>query len=219
MYVIIVGGGEIGYHLAKLLLEAGHEILILEKDGARCEAIEEELGKVVMRGDGCEAAVLEEAGAERADILVAVTGDDEDNLVACQVAKHRFGVRRTIARIKNPKNETIFKILGIDFTVSSTNIILSHIEQELPAPPPLIPLLKLSGDIEILAVKIPENSPIEGRKLKDIKLPPDSLICLLVKGDKPYLPDGDIRLDRGDEVVIVGRAMDEERIRRVLTGE
>ncbi|MFQ5880434.1 MAG: potassium channel family protein, partial [Dehalococcoidia bacterium] len=124
MYIIVVGGGKVGYYLAKELVEDGHEVLAIEKDSAKCAAIAEELGDIVLRGDGCEVRVLEQAGMGRADMVIAVTGDDEDNLVVCQVAKHRFGVGRTIARINNPKNELIFKKLGIPTTVSATAAIL-----------------------------------------------------------------------------------------------
>ena len=144
MYIIVVGGGKIGYYLSRTLLSEGHEVLILEKDPARCGAICEELGSIVTRGDGCEARTLAEVGTERADMFIAVTDEDEDNLVACQVAKHKFNVPRTIARINNPKNEKIFKKLGIDVTVSSTNIILEHIAEEVPTHP-LVHLLTLKG--------------------------------------------------------------------------
>ena len=144
MYIIVVGGGRVGYYLGRALLDEGHEVLILEKKARFCEIINEEMGSVCVQGDGCEAATLAEVGTSRADMLVAVSGDDEDNLVACQVAKHKFNVPRTIAKIKNPRNETLFKKLGIDATVSSTDLILAHIEHELPFHP-LIPLLKLKG--------------------------------------------------------------------------
>ena len=103
MYIIIAGGGEVGYYLARVLLEEGHEILVIESDAKKCDLISEDMGDVVLRGDSCEARTLEEVGAARADMLIAVTGDDDDNLVTCQVAKHKFNVPHTVARIKNPK--------------------------------------------------------------------------------------------------------------------
>ena len=115
---------------AQELAESTHEILLIEQDPARVAEIQEELGDIVMEGDGCEATVLEDAGAERANMLLAVTGDDEDNLVSCQVAKERFNVERTIARINNPKNESIFQKLNVDITVSATTAILAHIEPD-----------------------------------------------------------------------------------------
>src|SRR5450756_1174488 len=125
MYIVVAGGGKVGFYLAKGLVNEGHELAIIERDRRKCEQIQEDLGSVVVRGDAAEAATLAEAGASRADVVVAVTGDDEDNLVICQMAKRKFQVQRTIARINNPKNERIFKLLGIDATVSSTEVIMS----------------------------------------------------------------------------------------------
>src|SRR5215467_13925312 len=134
MYIIIGGGGDIGHYLTKSLLNQGHEVLLLEKGSTRYQALNEELGPAVVRGDACEARTMEEVGASRADVIIAVTGDDEDNLVICQMAKKRFKVARTIARLNNPKHEALFQKLGIDVTVSPTKAILSLIESELPGP-------------------------------------------------------------------------------------
>src|SRR3990170_3861113 len=143
MYIVVVGGGNIGYHLARSLLSEGHEVLVIEKDAQKCERISEDLGSITLRGDGCEVATLETAGAGRADMLVAVTDHDEDNLVSCQVARHRFQVKRTVARVANPKLVPVFQRLGVDCVVSSTMLILEHIEQEVPTHP-LVHLLSLS---------------------------------------------------------------------------
>jgi trk system potassium uptake protein TrkA len=116
MYIIIIGGGRVGYYLSKALLDEGHEILIVEKNATYCQTVNDELGNICFHGDGCEASTLAEVGTARADMVIAVTGEDEDNLVACQVAKHKFKVPHTIARIRNPKNEKLFKKLGIDVT-------------------------------------------------------------------------------------------------------
>jgi len=170
MYIIVVGGGRVGYYLAKALLNEGHEVLIVEKNATICETITEEMGSVCIRGDGCEAATLADIGTSRADILIAVTGDDEDNLVACQVAKYKFNVARTIARIRNPQNEAIFKKLGIDVTVSSTNLILEHIEEEVPT----FPLIHLATvrekELEIVELKIPTDSNTVGKTVKELSL-------------------------------------------------
>jgi trk system potassium uptake protein TrkA len=219
MYIMIAGGGKVGYYLAKQLVEDGHEVLIIEKDAARCEQISAELGDIVLRGDGCEGATLEAAGTGRADLFVAVTGDDEDNLVACQVAKNKFAVPRACSRINNPKNETIFKKLGIDTTVSSTAVILAHIEQELPSHP-LIPLMTLrGGGLEIVEVKIPRHSAVVGKRIKDLLLPQQSLIILTIDEEgTPRLPSCDTVFRAGDEVVAVSRRESEDALRAVLTG-
>lgn len=218
MYIIIVGGGKIGYYLAKQLLEDQHEVLIIEQDAEKCAQIADDLGEVVMLGDGCEAATLERAGMARADMVIAVTGDDEDNLVVCQVAKHKFDVPHTVARLNNPKNETIFKKLGIDATISSTSVILAHIEQELPSHP-LIPLMTLKGGLEIVEIKIPPEAQAVGRPIRGILLPQQSLIALIVGPDgQPRLPTNDTIIQAGDEVVAVTALENEEGLRSALIG-
>src|SRR5438105_1113474 len=120
MYVVVAGGGKVGFYLGMALVNEGHEVVIIERDKRKSDQIAEELGSIVIRGDACEASTLAQAGTARADVVVAVTGDDEDNLVISQMAKKKFSVKRTIARINNPKNQEIFQLLGIDATVSST---------------------------------------------------------------------------------------------------
>jgi trk system potassium uptake protein TrkA len=218
MYFIIVGGGKVGYYLSQALLREGHEVLILEKDPAKCDAICEQLGSVVVRGDGCEARTLGDAGTERADMLIAVTNEDEDNLVACQVAKHKFKVPRTIARINNPKNEALFKKLGIDVTISSTNLILEHIEEEVPTHP-LVHLLTLKGgDLEIVEVKIPPSSPVVGKKMREIDFPPDVVICLMTGRSGARVPTDDTILEADAQIVAVTKPESEGALRVALTG-
>jgi len=205
MYAIVVGGGKVGYYLAKeLLAEAENEVLVIEKDGAKCERIAEELGDIVLQGDGCEAATMEVAGFGRADIVLAVTGDDEDNLVSCQVAKVKFNVPRTIARINNPKNREIFMRLGIDTTVSATAAILAQIEQELPTHPGIIPILTLGRGLEIVAIKVPAASSVVGKRILDLLLPQQSLIVLMIDQEgTPRVPTADTLIRAEDEVVAV----------------
>jgi trk system potassium uptake protein TrkA len=220
MYIVIVGGGKVGFHLARELLDEGHEVLVIEKDehGPRSAFIAEELGDVVLRGDGCEARVQESAGVARADMLIAVTGDDEDNLVACQVAKYRFGVKRTVARINNPKNESIFRELGIDVTVSATTAILNQIEQEFPTHR-LVPLLHLRGnsDLEIVEIKVPAGARVIGQSATKVLLPQGAIIALVVDAEgNPRLP-GDSTLRAEDEVIAITRVEAENELRQALT--
>ena len=217
MYIIIVGGGKVGYYLAKELVEASHEVLVIERNPAKVEGIAETLGEIVMRGDGCEAVILEQAGTGRADLLLAVTGEDEDNLVACQVARHIFDVARTVARINNPKNELIFRKLGIDLTVSATSAIMSHIEQELPIHP-LISLMTLRHGFEIVEVRIPDEAAVVGKPIRDVLLPHHSLIWGVVDTEgTPKTPTADTVLHAGDEVVAVTLQESEEALRTALT--
>ncbi|HPP75753.1 MAG TPA: TrkA family potassium uptake protein, partial [Armatimonadota bacterium] len=131
MYIIVAGGGKVGYYLTKTLVAEGHEVLLIEQDVREVSRLSEELGEVVMHGDASEMRTMKEAGMERADVVVSVTGDDGDNLVITQLAKRKFGVPRTIARVNNPKNEQLFHRLGIDQTVVSTKIIFNLIEQQI----------------------------------------------------------------------------------------
>lgn len=219
MYIIVVGGGKVGFYLAKELLEEGHEVLIIEKDehGPRSAAIAEELGDVVIQGDGCEVAVLEAAGTARADMLIAVTGDDEDNLVACQVAKNRFKVKRTVARINNPKNELIFRKLGIDVTVSATAAILNQIEQELPTHR-LVPLLHLRGTagLEMVEVKIPPGAAVIGKPASAVTLPQGAMIALVVDSAGTARLPADAVIQAEDEIIAITRIEAEEQLRHAL---
>ena len=219
MYIIVVGIGRLGYYLTKALLNEGHEVLTVEKNATICEAIADELGSVCVRGDGCEASTLIEVGTERADMLIAVTGDDEDNLVACQVAKHKFNVPRTIARIRNPKNETIFKKLGIDITISGTNVILEAIEQEVPTHPLTHLLTIRDKGLEIVEVKIPPDSTTVGKLVKELSLPPESRLALIIRKErKPFVPTSNTTLRAGDQIIAVTNPESEEVLRATLRG-
>jgi len=204
MYCVIVGGGRVGYYLAKELLDQGHEIVVIEKDATVVGIMSEELGSICIRGDGCETSVLGDVGTNRADMMIAVTGDDEDNLVACQVAKHFFQVPRTIARIRNPRNETIFKKLGIDVTINTTNIILENIEEQVPTHR-LTHLLNLREQgLEIVEVKIPANASSVGKPVKELQLPPGTVLSLVIrKSRKPVVPSGSTIIQAEDQVVAV----------------
>ena len=219
MYIIIVGGGRLGYYLARALLNEGHEILVIEKRASFCETINEEMGSVCVQGDGCEATTLTEAGTERADMLVAVTGDDEDNLVACQVAKYKFNVPLTIARIRNPQNEVIFKKLGVDVTVSATNIILEAIEKEVPTHPLTHLLTRTDKGLEIVEVRIPPAATTVGKLVKSIPLPEESKLALIIpKNRKPHIPTASSVLREGDQIIALTTPELEEALRTALTG-
>jgi trk system potassium uptake protein TrkA len=215
MYVIVVGGGKVGYFLSKKLLEEGYEVLIVEKDNRKVSFIREELGEIVFWGDGCEVSTMEEAGMKRADVVVAVTGDDEDNLVICQMAKKKFNVKRTIARVNNPKNEEIFKKLGIDETVNSTRILYSLIEEEVETGNviPLLPLKK--GEVEIIEIFLKEDSPVIGKKIKEIPLD-ECVIVGVVRDEKLILPTGGIELKVGDTVFAIVKSEKETSVREIF---
>lgn len=216
MYIIIVGGGNIGYYLAKTLSEANHEVLLLEKDRARYRTISEELGEIVMQGDGCQADQQLEAGFSRADAVVAATGSDDDNLVVCQMAKMEFNVPRTISRVNDPRNEKLFHKLGIDATVSSTKIIYNLIEQEVGGGE-IIPLAALNrGNIEIVEIEIGPKSPVAGREIRSLPLPEETLIISVIRNDHALLPSGETVLTIGDSVIALVNADLEPELRLVF---
>jgi trk system potassium uptake protein TrkA len=219
MYIIVIGGGQLGYHLTKALLAENHEVLLIERDAKTSQKLIDELGSVAMRGDGCEASVLAKAGTSRADMLVAVTGDDADNLVACQVAKHKFAVPRTIARVRNPRNESLFRKLGVDVTVSSTNLILEHIEHEMPSHPLMHLMVMRDRSLEIVEVTIPAGSASVGKKIKDLALPVETVLSLIVhSGQKPVIPGPDTIISAEDQVIAIVPAEAEDSLRSALTG-
>jgi trk system potassium uptake protein len=219
MYAIIAGGGKVGFFLARELIEQGHEVLIIEQIAERAEFIANELGNVVLRGNADEASTLAEAGAERADVVIAVTGDDEDNLVLLQVAKRRFGTQRTIARINDPRNEELFRMLGIDATVNATQVMLSVLEQEIPQAN-LVPLLRLRNtDIEVVEALVGAGSRITGVPLREIDLPPESTIAVVIRAGSAFFPNGTTELKAGDEVVALTRSVHEPRLRSLFFSE
>ena len=222
MYIIVVGGGRLGYSLTKALLSEGHEVLVIDKNAAVCDKINKELGSICLRGDACETAVQAEAGTGRADMLISVTGEDEDNLVACQVGKYRFNVPRTIARVREPRNEIIFKQLGVDVTVNSTNIILERIEHEVPSHP-LTHLFCITGDhreLGILEVRAGAGAPAVGKRLNETTLPDKAVLGLVIRsGEKPFVPRGDTVFQPGDQIIAVAPQEAEGELRRLFGGK
>lgn len=216
MYVVIIGGGNVGYYLAKALLSASHEVLLMERNRSTYRTVAEELGEVAMQGDGCEIRLLEEAGVGRADVVVAATGDDDDNLVICQMSKMKFNVPRTIARVNNPRNEALFHRFGIDQIVSSTKIIYNLIEQEIETGE-VIPVAALRrGNIEIVKVEIGSMSPLLSARVADISLPGGAFIICLIRNDHGMMPTPDTRLEAGDGVLALVDAEHEPELRGVF---
>jgi trk system potassium uptake protein TrkA len=219
MYVVVIGGGNVGYYLTKELLAAGHEVVMIEKDPARARLIADELGSIVIPNDGCEGRYQAEAGMGRADVVAAVTGDDEDNLVACQVAKMRFNVPRSIARVNNPKNEHLFRKLAIDDTVSPTRAILGVIEHEIPIHD-LLHLAELEGgELQIVEAQLEADSPVVGKALRELTLPEGSYVTVLVRNERAIAARPETRLLVGDRVLAVTSAEREAELRSLLIGE
>jgi trk system potassium uptake protein TrkA len=219
VYILVIGGGRLGYYLLKGLINEGHEVLIVEKDARICKTITDELGSVCFRGDGCEAATLGEVGAGRADMLVSVTGDDEDNLVACQVAKHKYNVPRTIARIRNPQKADLFKKLGVDVTVSTTDLILEAIEREVPTHS-VTQLMSLEEKgLVIVDVKISTQSATVGKTVRELSLPRESKLALIIPGEgSAHVPTSSTVLHAGDQIIAITTPDTKEALKAALRG-
>lgn len=218
MYCVLVGGGNVGYYLTKDLVAAGHEVLLIEKDRSRAARLIEEFGEIAIQGDGCEVRQMEEAGFGRADVIIAVTGDDEDNLVVCQMAKRKFDVPRTIARVNSPANEAIFSKLGIDTTVSSTRIIFNLIEQEIETDQ-VVPLAALSrGNLEVVEIDLSNQSPVVGQRIGDVGLPAEAHIISIIRSDKGMLPNPETVLAAGDSVLALVNTDLESALRETFSG-
>ncbi len=217
MYVIIVGAGKVGYQLAKLLLAEGHEVMLIEENRSKVNTLSVEFHEAIMQGNGSTVEVLKEAGANRADVVVAATGNDEDNLVICQVVKLVFLRPRTIARVNNPRNEELFAGLGVDASVSGTKVINAIIQEQVKAGDMLIPLLTLrAGDIEIVEMELSRSSSILKKKIKDLSLPPGSIFIAVIRGEEVIIPHGETEFKSDDKVLALVKRTSEQALRGML---
>ena len=203
MYVIVVGAGKVGRNLARELMAREHEVSVIESSRPRYLAIEEEFEHAAQYGDATELWVLERAGIQRADLVIAVTGDDEDNMLVCQVAKEKYLCDRIIARVNNPRNHDHFRLLGIQPAVSATDLILRLIEHEVPRYG-LVHLLALEEEgLEIIELEVSVGAPTIGEKVGDITLPEGSQIISVLRDGSGFVPKADTIIEEGDEVLLV----------------
>src|SRR5215217_221111 len=211
MYVLIVGAGKVGWNLARELIAKRHEITVIESDPVRFSVVEQELEHSAQYGDGSELWVLERAGIERADLVVAVTGDDEDNILISQVAREKYGVTRVVARCNNPRNLQHFELLGVKPAISATDLILRLIEHEVPKYG-LVHLLDLPRErLEIIELLLGENSSVAGQRVADLELPEGSLLISVLRDGTGFVPSPDTVLESGDEVLaVLDPGMEEE---------
>jgi len=203
MYVIIAGAGKVGWNLARELIDKQNEVTAIENDRRRYLTVEQQLEHAIQYGDASELWVLERAGIQRADLVIAVTGDDEDNILICQVAKEKYLVDRIVARVNNPRNLQHFKLLGIHPAVSATDLILRLIEHEVPQYG-LVHLLDLAEErLEIIELIVNENAPIAGKRVNEVLLPDGSLIISILRSGEGFVPKADSVIEPGDEVLVV----------------
>lgn len=219
MYVLLVGGGKVGESLARTLAQKNFEVALVEKEEGFAKHIAEEVDKVlVISGDGCDPSRLEDAGIARAQVVAAVTGDDEDNLIICQLARDTFGVPRVIARVNNPRNEVTFQKLGID-TVSSTTIITKLIEEEATIGDMFSLLALKRGKLSIIELVIKSKSPSANKQIKNLKLPADAILATIVRENHIIFVKGETKLLPGDSVIALATVEQEQALREAILGK
>ena len=203
MQILVLGAGKVGWNLTRELIDKGHEVTLVERDRDRYLTVEQEIGRRVRYGDASELWVLERAGIEDAEMVIAVTGDDEDNILICQVAREKYGIERIIARVNNPRNRQHFELLGITPLVSATDLILRLIEHEVPEFG-LVHLLDLpEQQLEIIEVLLGPRSKAAGRRVSELEMPEGSLLISVLRGGRGFVPGPGTVLEAGDEVLAV----------------
>lgn len=220
MYVVINGGGKVASYLARTLLENGHAVALIEKREEIARKLLSELpgDPLIIHGDGCDSIYQEDAGVSRADVFVAATGDDDDNLVACQLAKIAFGVPRSVARVNNPKNEHIFNALGIE-AISSTTIISRLIEEEATVGDIRTLMALRKGNMAIVEIELPtDRCVVCDKRVEQLNLPGDCLIVALLRGDDTIAVHGDTTMQPGDVVIAFTNVVHERALKKALTG-
>ena len=216
-YVLVAGGGKVGANVARTLLRMGHEVTLIEQRRDRFERLEDEFEHQVQRGDATELFVLERAGIARPpDIVLALTGDDEDNMVICQLAKERYGVEKVIARVNDPRNQAHFDLLGISPTVSATRGLMALIEHEVPEHD-LVHLLELRKEnLEIVEVMIDPSAPAAGKRVEALDLPEGSRLISVTRNGHSEIAVGSTELQAGDQVLAILQPGKEDELRKVL---
>jgi trk system potassium uptake protein TrkA len=217
VYVLIAGGGKIGANLARSLLRTGHEVTLIEQKRDRFERLEDEFEHVVVNGDATELFVLERAGIQRPpSIVIAATGDDEDNIVICQLAREKYGVEKIIARVNDPRNQVHFDLLGVSPTVCATSSIMALIEHEVPEHG-LVHLLELPKEnVEIVEVLIPPDADCAGRSIDRLDLPEGSRLISVKRNGQFEIADDSTTLHPGDQVLAILPPGKEDELRKVL---
>jgi trk system potassium uptake protein TrkA len=217
MYAIVAGGGKVGANVARSLIRLGNEVTLIEQERDRFERLEDEFEHQVHRGDGTELHVLERAGIARPpDLVLALTGDDEDNLVIAQLAREKYGVEKVIARVNDPRNQAHFDLLGISPTVCATSSIMALVEHEVPEHD-LIHLLELRQEnLEIVEVQIDRDSPSAGKRVESLELPDGARLISVMRSGRAEIAVGATQLEAGDQVLAILEPGKEDELRRVL---
>jgi trk system potassium uptake protein TrkA len=219
MYIVVAGAGKVGHFLAQRLLEDKHTVVVVEKSKDVCQKLSQALNLIIVNGDACEPRFLEEAHIERADVIAAVTGEDEDNLVICQLAKEKFGIKRTVARVNDPANEHTFNELGIDVPIDATKIIAKMIEEEVSFTDFVNLMSFKRGKLAIVRVDLTDDSPAIHKNLNELVLPPDSVLVSIIRKDEVVVPKGNTVLAPGDDIIALTLVENEQQLLRALIGD
>lgn len=218
MYIVVNGAGKVGSHLCEILINAGHSVAIIDKRDDVCEKMAEHGGYLVIKGDACDIRSLEEAGIKKADVFAAVTGDDDDNLVSCQLAKTTYGVPRTVARVNSPKNEHIFYQLGIE-GISSTTVISQLIQEEATVGDILTLRTLKKGELALVEVELPKDKcKVCNVPVKDLNLPEKCVLVSILRDNAVLIPTADTILKPGDSVIAVTNIEQESKLKDALIG-
>ncbi|MEB3328188.1 MAG: TrkA family potassium uptake protein [Candidatus Sericytochromatia bacterium] len=218
MFIVICGGGKIGLHLVRSLLTSGHEVALVERDRRVCESVYRDFEEVrVIAGDATNAELLIRAGIEQADVLVAVAGRDQDNYKICKMGKEFFHVKRTLARVNDPRNDELFRLAGVDTVISVTSMVSNAIEYEI-VPHDVVKLFTWHASMTAIELTLPAHAPVVGLALRKLDLPPNSLIAALWRGGEALVPDGNTVLSAGDQVFAVTLKDHEPQLRAMLAG-
>lgn len=219
MYIVVAGGGKIGYYLVKTLLPYKHKLAVIEPKVELCEKLANELHISVFNGDATDIDILAQVEVAKADTFIAVTGKDEDNLIACQLVKRNYGVKRTIARVNNPKNIEVFQKLGVDFAVSSTSVIADLIEQEVDYTG-MKTLMKLkSGKLVLSEIVITDKSPVINKTLTEINIPKDCILISVIRDEEVIIPNGFTILRDMDYIIAVSSKIDQQELKEYFLGK
>jgi trk system potassium uptake protein TrkA len=219
MYAVIVGGGVVGYNVLRALTGLGYESVLIERDKQRFAQLEAEYEHMVLHGDGTEIAMLDVAGVRRADLVIAVTGKDDDNIVIAQLAKELYETGKVIARVNDPRNQEHFDALGVRFTVSAAQSILSLIEHEVPDHRVVNMLNLRHENLEIIELNVTSGSPIVGQPVKGIRMPKNTRLISVTRDNQSTIAVGDTVVQPGDRVMAILEPSKEDELVRLLLGD
>jgi len=219
MYILIAGGGNVGFYLAKRLANSNHTVALIERNKELCQELAKESSIIVINGDACNPKFLEEAGVKRANVVAAVTGHDEDNFIICQLSKSVFGVSRTVARVNSSENTHTFSELGVDVPIDATSLIATVIEEEASFEDVIKLMTFKRGKLSIVRIDLTKDSPVVEKKVMEVQLPNDSVLVSIVRGEKIIVPKGNTVLKARDDIIAITTIENENKLVDTLLGE